>query len=314
MKRLIIAAILALIPALAGAQFNGCAMGFCSPAAGTPSSGYVGPGDVVTGALFWGGLRAYSGAIVDAGTQPIVNVIKTTTSETCDIIVSGTGGLGNTASCSSGSNGQAAATFCGANCAVVTLYDQSGNGRNVTQATSGKRPDLTFSCIGSLPCMTFTSASVEVLTGTMVAQAQPYTMSSVAKWGGTCATCYVMAFGNTGFTPHIGFGSGTGVVEGYSGSAIAIAASSSVAHAMAYIANGASSVIISDNVTSTGNGGTTALTGRGTPFGIGSNGTNENPHNGPIMESGVWPGAMNSTQYGGMCQNQDSYWGLPTSC
>lgn len=318
MRRLLIAAVLALIPAIAGAQFNGCAMGFCSPAAGTPSSGYVGPGDVVPGALFWGGLRAYSGAIVDAGTQPIVNVIKTTTSETCDIIVSGTGGLGNTASCSGGSNGQAAATFCGADCDVVTLYDQSGNGRNVTQATAVRQPALMFNCIGSLPCITFTASgvvgNVQVLLGTMVAQAQPWTAVSVAKQVSGCSTCYVIAFGNLGFTPHLGFGSNGATVNGYSGATLTIAASTGVAHATAYIGNGVSSVIISDNVTSTGNGSTAGLTTRGAPFGIGSNGTYESPHNGPIMEAGVWAGAMNSTQYGGMCQNQDSYWGLPTSC
>ncbi len=128
---------------------------------------YSGPGDVVVAAA-WFGLRPYSLATVG---NKAVNLIRSSDSHTCDFLSSTTLGLGNSASCSTGGdNGTALATWCAATtCSVVTLYDQTGSTNcssaacNITQATSAKRPTITLSCLGSLPCMAFVRASNQFL-------------------------------------------------------------------------------------------------------------------------------------------------------
>lgn len=123
---------------------------------------YSGPGNVVSGAFYWVGLRAYTSAIAAAGTQKIVNVRRTSDSHTCDVLVASNGGLANTANCSTGGdNGQTAPSFCtSTTCFAVTLYDQSGNGLDFTQATTANQPQILFTgCTsGSLPCLSFTSS------------------------------------------------------------------------------------------------------------------------------------------------------------
>lgn len=122
---------------------------------------YTGSGDIVTFTA-WYGIRAYNCAIAKAATQKIVNARNTATSETCDIIVNTSGGLGNTANCSGASNGTAAATFCaggGGSCAVTKIYDQTngnacgGASCDTLQGTAALQSTLLFSCIGSLPCV-----------------------------------------------------------------------------------------------------------------------------------------------------------------
>src|SRR5689334_16928212 len=93
----------------------------------TPSAAtYTGPGDIVASAKAWFGLRAYSAAVAAAGTQKVVNLRNTGTSETCDVLIATNGGLATTVSnCSGSSSGTALSTFCGT-CAATKLYDQSG--------------------------------------------------------------------------------------------------------------------------------------------------------------------------------------------
>jgi len=55
----------------------------------------------------------------------------------------------------------AAAAHCAAtSCTIVTVYDQSGNTRHVTQATAGNQPALVFNCIGTLPCARSTGTQI----------------------------------------------------------------------------------------------------------------------------------------------------------
>ena len=65
-----------------------------------------------------------------------------------------------------------ATTFCNATtCKVVTIYDQGGGGRDLTQGTDANRPSLTFSCLGSFPCMQFTSGSIQLVAAANVTPA-----------------------------------------------------------------------------------------------------------------------------------------------
>lgn len=160
--RLLFAALIWLASWPALAQVSTTAAGRGAPSSSGGSS-YTGPVDVVASPTAIYALRAASAAIAAAGTQKIVNVSSSGTTPAnviCDILVASNGGLGNTANCSTGSyNGTAAATFCATgsgSCVVETWYDQGGGGLN--QSINTGTVALTFSCIGSLPCLTFSGA------------------------------------------------------------------------------------------------------------------------------------------------------------
>jgi hypothetical protein len=104
---------------------------------------YVGPGDVQSGAQCWGGLRAYSAAT--AGTR-FVNLRASGNNATSDFNTL-TSGLPDTASI------QNFLTANGGSLFVTALYDQSGNGLDWTQATTGAQPAFTLNGLGTLPIM-----------------------------------------------------------------------------------------------------------------------------------------------------------------
>jgi hypothetical protein len=59
----------------------------------------------------------------------------------------------------------AAAAHCAAtSCFAVTMYDQSGNVRHITQATPANQPALVFNCTGALPCVRLTVANHALIT------------------------------------------------------------------------------------------------------------------------------------------------------
>lgn len=75
---------ISLFGILASSAFAGSLtlLGAGGPAAVTPPS-YAGPGNIVSGALGWYGLRAYSTAIAAAGTQTIVDLRRISDNATC---------------------------------------------------------------------------------------------------------------------------------------------------------------------------------------------------------------------------------------
>jgi hypothetical protein len=112
MKRLALAVLaftLLCVPASAQLTATGVGGGDFGPSSG---GSYTGPGDIVSGATSWYGLRAYSAAIAAAATQKLINIRNIATSETCDVIVATNGGFGNVANCSGSSSGDTVAVFC----------------------------------------------------------------------------------------------------------------------------------------------------------------------------------------------------------
>ena len=67
----------------------------------------------------------------------------------------------------------AAAAFCTTTCSVQVWYDQSGNGRNITNGTIANQPVYVPNCIGSLPC-------VELTLATQVLQSASFTPATGA--------------------------------------------------------------------------------------------------------------------------------------
>src|SRR6516162_6226900 len=99
-------------------------------ASGGAPAGYVGPGDVVSGATAWWGLRAYSSATTGGN---LVDVFGNTTSTAFTFVSKSDGTIELSA-------GGAAAFIAGnsgsGNMVATKMYDQTGNGHDMT-ATGG---------------------------------------------------------------------------------------------------------------------------------------------------------------------------------
>ena len=147
-----------------------------------PPAAYAGPGDVVSGAKMWWGLRAYS--LATAGTKA-ANICNASDANCADVNTLANGDFDVATATGSPLNWGGA----GGTCTIKTLYDQTtGNNCtaatcNLTQTIIGFRPTLAFNCIGTKPCMTFTSASSNRMNGANNATSvsQPVTLSGVAQ-------------------------------------------------------------------------------------------------------------------------------------
>lgn len=255
-----------------------------------------GSGDVVSGALFWLGLRAYSNASI--GTNAIRLRRDSDQSESDFATVTG-GGLNLTGITS----------FKGsANLFVTKLYDQTGNGHDFAQTTAANQPAFTLSGIGSLPVITTSSAQFLTNAAGIAGSVFPYTFSTVYNnAGGDGRIFYTAGFGvqvepgtnggatvpNTLFTYGGAFHVTSGIPDG-------------VYHAAQAVFNGVSSDNNVDGVpdvadSGTNNVGSLLLNLLGDAS-LGFNGTS--------MEFGLWPSAFSSGQSSSMSANQHGYWGF----
>jgi hypothetical protein len=283
---------------------------------GGGGGGYTGPGDQVSGALVWYGMRAYSSAIAAAATQKLIKIINIATSETCDVIVATNGGFGNVANCSGSSNGLTPTAFCAlssSSCNIVTWYDQSGHGVDVTQATANERASLLISCLNSLPCANFQNGQTDFYTSAtnIGTSAQPFTMTSVAIRNNSFSTEQdTIAVTSTPVV--LGFSSTTGLGDIYGGSTATFTASNSAWHVIQGIFNGASSIANVDNTQTTGlSAGTNTVTANPVIFGQNNF---SNFFLGEMVEGGIWGGGFTTGQQTNMCHNAFTYWATSTSC
>jgi hypothetical protein len=265
---------------------------------------YTGPGDVVSGANGWYGLRAYSQAVAVSG-HKLINISRASDSHTCDIIVATSGGLGNTANCSTGGdNGQSAGSFCNATtCVAVTLYDQIGT-KDVTQATNASRPTLNLNCTNSLPCLQATATQNLTSTGSNIAS-QPLTMSMVGERTGAFTTLSTI-FGGSGANCELGGQNAANTWILFCGTTVGVGSiADSVWHSLNVTANGASTVFNAD-------GNETTISAGANP--INNNIFVTNNMVGNVSEAGYWSGGWTTLQRNAMCHNQRLYWGTTGAC
>lgn len=253
----------------------------------------AGPGDIVTGALAWWGCRGYNSAYA-TGSNPAMDVVDAATGLTQTTInIKADGSLDN-------------ATILALGYAVVVkkLYDQTGNGNHLTQATLANMPALTQSAVGALPAMTFSSHR---LTRASISQAQPYSISAVTKRTTASAWNAILVVDNDL----------AGLFFKPSGGEIALNAQSVLTksgvtentwHALNAVANGASSTIDADGSSTTGNAGAIAIAGAHTMT-LGSDTSNESLI-GLIAEAGLWPSGFSGANITSMSANQHAYWGF----
>jgi hypothetical protein len=191
---------------------------------------------------------------------------------------------------------------------VTETYDQSGNSNHASQATTTKQPQLLPTCIGSLPCMFFSTSAGQYLTAGSLSVSSPWTVSSVAYRNNVSGNLeQIICSNSTGYCA--GYASTANLSEVAATTQFTATASDNAWHALQYV-SGSSAVINVDGTETTGNSGTNNMSST-LVFGGETVGTRT--MHGYVTEAGVWSG-FNSTQRGNMCHNQYIYWGTPTSC
>jgi hypothetical protein len=293
---LVFFALLLPIPAQAQLTATGVGGGFGAPAGGGP---YTGPGDVVSGATAWYGLRAYNASYA-TGTNPAVDLVDQAGANTITINILANGAL-DLASISAWVTAHSVTTIL-----VTKLYDQTGNAHHVAQTTVASMPTLNTSGLGAgLPTMVFSGGQFDSASFTL---AQPLSYSAAAVRVGT-ADGGVLA-GINGNDAEMRFGpSAPNQIFVFSGSAaITQVATDGTWHALQGVLNGASSVMnVNGTSGTTGASGTNGITaGGGFYFGRSAFGD----LTGSMTEGGVWPFAFTGANMTALSGNQRAYWGF----
>lgn len=271
--------------------------GFCpltEAGAETTFSGtaFSGPGDVVSGALSWYGLRAYSNATKGAS---LVRIRRVSDNAEQDFASLSTGALDRAS----------IVTFLAATTGrFVTFYDQITT-RHVTQATAANQAVVNLSGIGSLVTADFTAASTHsyASAGTLT-QAQPFTWNGFAKSvnNGGAQTLFIAddSFGSISFRSP-----GDNTAFAYAGTVLSATAADGSFHALTAVHNGASSDMNVDGTTTSGNAGASGPGGALIQLGQ-FNGTQF--FNGSFCEGGIWVAVFSGAQSSSMSTNQHAYW------
>jgi Alpha-L-arabinofuranosidase B, catalytic len=270
----------------------------------TTTTTSVGPGDIISGASFWYGLRTYNAAYA-TGSNPccIVQRASDSTSATINILASGALDVATLTTFLNGTTG-----------VVTTLYDQSGNGHTLTIPTSSVGPSIVANGgPNSSPWMVFGANSTCALTNTTglsAAIAQPWTFAAFAERTGAL-TSYtgLISVGTSGVAILVWVANAANsvLVSSVSGSnVISSAATDGVLNSLIGIGNGATnSAMIVNGASTTGSAGTASVAAG--PIYIGGS-PSVGCLVGNVQECGLWPGAMTSTQYASLSANQNAYW------
>lgn len=259
---------------------------------------YFGPGDIVGGATGWWGLRAYNYASVGSNA---VRLREDGTNTEQDFATIEKGGLPLSAI-------DAFRTSHGGTHVFITqFYDQVGTNHAV-QATASQQAELVLSGLGALPIAVFAQAASTSYTTGNVTQAQPYTISTVARRTGLFTQQSIIWANHDAFGTQLTFSTTPFAYLYANGPGVATAATDNIYHALQAVFNGASSDMNVDGASNTGDSGSASQAG--TPTFIGTfNGTLQGME-GNILELGQWPSAFTPTQSSNMSANQHAYWGF----
>lgn len=268
---------------------------------------FVGPGDLVSGAAFWASCaRGYSLAYVKPGTGKACNLRNTSTNETCDELLTSSGKPGLTANCSISSNNETLTQFCNPGCAVKTMYDQSGNSRNITQATAANQPSLTVSCINGLACTVFTSGSITLASaGNVTPASGVVTLMFVAeRTSGTSAANTISENGISSGSNRFDIGGANAWISGGGTSGtLSATATDNLWHSGIAVINAGSSAVNIDGVNTTGTNTGNTTAGTINAIGAASQSAKE-------IEFGIWDAvALTTVQRTKLCHNAQAAYG-----
>lgn len=167
-----------------------CTISLCGAgkgAPGAPAATFAGPGDVSgfgTGFAWYSTARAFS-ATFAAGTTAIADIVDSATGlATCTMKIAATGFADLTSVvCPTASPTVNVVTWCTitnvAGCSITKIYDQTGNGRHLTNSTLAQMPLLTLNILNGLPVITCNNTGPTVMASAAVTQAQALTVTTV---------------------------------------------------------------------------------------------------------------------------------------
>lgn len=255
---------------------------------------YFGPGDIVGGATQWFGLRAYRSATI--GTNAIRLRRDNDNTEQNFVTITG-GGLDLTS----------ITAFKGAaNLFVRTLYDQTGNGYDIGNATAATQPAFILNALGTLPAIYFNVANNSLFTAASLSPLPfPTAVSTVFNTSGSGAPATTYAAGSLGF---LAIGTGTNSMQWF---APALTSATTFGQWYAAQVNYQGNVTTSDARTN-GVDVTATLTAEnrwgGTILGNSGFGTY---YFGYGMEFGIWTNvAFSGAQEAALETNQRTYYGF----
>lgn len=284
------------------------------------AAAYVGPANVVSSAVSWWGLRAYSAALASGGasTTPVLDVFGTTTSTGCTVYLlgNGTGGLDLLTAGAGGVGHQCllgVTHFCtvtNTTCTVSKLYDQVGT-NHLIQATAASQPPFSLTGgVSSFPMIGFTGA---VASGTYLSIAsfsttitQPFTASHVINQTDGTNRDF---FRPTVSRSILGYGQGgADTYTPYAGSFLSFSISANTYYAIQTAFNGASSAVMINGTDNTSqNPGATDMIDSGDTVNM-----NDPPQSTALPfnfeELGLWASQFSNTQRTNMNGNQRAYW------
>jgi hypothetical protein len=259
---------------------------------------YNGPGDVVSGANAWWGLRAYSSATIGG------NAVR--------LRRDGENAEQNFTTLADGSLDVASiATFkWAANLFVVTLYDQTGNGFTATQATAANQPALVLNGLGSLPVIQFSSTHHVAATG--YTQAVPVTIPAVVQRPSNAGLSNWL-FANDGGYWLIEFHSSDNQARLIVSGVVFVPdvpATDAVWHSIQALIppNTLTAHLNVDGASTTGTASST-INLTNASIGIGPN-SFRNVGTINMTEIGIWPLSFTGGQFSAMNSNQQNYWGF----
>lgn len=287
MKRLIFAAVtLCLIATGANSYWQSRTQSSIAVAAS-----YQGPGDVVS-FTWWGGFRAYSAAT--AGTKA-VRIVRASDSTETDINTLANGTF----------DAASATSFCASTtCKVVTVYDKVGT-NDATQANNVTRPALTSNALGTSYCMSFTSASGNILqTASTYTQSQPFELLAIAKQ--TLAPDGGIISVDSGFSGALLNVTAASNLQVYAGTGLLLAETINTFHAFQGLFAGGSSVANVDGAETTGNAG---AQGTSAVLTLGASGTGSQFSDHVICEGGFIAGTVSAPNRGSLNTNMHSAYG-----
>ena len=260
-----------------------------SVVAAPTAEAYVGPGDIVSGAAFWGGLRAYSSATI--GTNAIR--LRRDSDQDEEDFITLAGGHLDVASVATWKGG--------ANAFVVKLYDQSGNGNDAFRNTAGEQGAFTLAGLGSLPIMDFSTTSTRLVGISAIASgADNFTYSGVVNHNSTATQDNLAVIDvQLGFNPGGGNPNNAFI---YGGNAPTVACSDTNWHGITVAFDLTNTDFNIDGVQSIVNPG--SISGSGSPITIG------NSLHGKFVELGAWPATFSGGDITSMYTNQQAYWGF----
>lgn len=267
------------------------------------AAGFQGLGDVLSGALFYWGLRAYSAAKATAGAD-CIDIIETNQTFTSTLGVQADGNLNTTTIKAGHMAGSTLAAWIVARGTpfIHKIYDQTGNGFDAT-STNGTGPTLNVG--GAKPLCQMPGGGVILASSATLTRAQPYSVSTVSR---RTSAGSGSIFGSSGNSAILVYDSANNLGFNLGVAQPTIAATDNILHAVQWICQGATSICNVDgsNNTPASNPGTNTISAETIKIG-GNNGSAVCD----TVEVAGWAGATSGANYGAIQVNQKAWWGTP---